>query len=126
MKKTDKKPLSPLAVRIKDRLEKIGQNQTWLAKKMGIKPEAVSQLISRGTTKRVHEIAELLKTTPEWLKKAEGQEELPELVTQQTALINRDEHTTFADTRRLISTWDEADLKMMLVYIEDLLKKSKR
>lgn len=56
--------------RIRARLEALGKPQAWLAKQIGVTPQAVSKLVTGGTTDtaRVYDLATALQTNVAYLK----------------------------------------------------------
>jgi phage repressor protein C with HTH and peptisase S24 domain len=56
-------------VRIRERLETLTRSQGWLAREVGISPQAVSKIINGDTneTAKLYQIARALQTTPEFL-----------------------------------------------------------
>lgn len=72
MTEKDKKKLSPLGLRMAERFKDLGKGVPDIMRACNITQPAVSQIMSRGTTKYIHKIAEELKTTPKWLEEEIG------------------------------------------------------
>lgn len=60
--------MTDIGARILDRIEKLGINQSELARRVGITQPAIANLIKRGgRSSHLHKIARALETTPEYL-----------------------------------------------------------
>lgn len=56
--------------RLRLRLEALGKPQAWLARAIGVSPQAISKMVTGGTTDtaRIYDLATALETTPAYLK----------------------------------------------------------
>ncbi len=104
------KLLSPLGTRIQERFSDLGITQEDVATACRITQSAVSQIMARGTTKHLHTIAKVLKTTTEWLADGEGPKSPPVYTQEPTAKSGMADGEYTGCRRRtftLLEEWDK-------------------